>query len=132
MATMTAAEGLTAVLMRFPYLLRCWQKIGSPALEERYIGDLLAILRDDSVDFGIGGVESALAVLLARFTPDELSEQVRDLFANGDRTEASWYKSWTELYALAYFQEHQMLYSLGWPQTTSVLLHSISGYRYRI
>jgi hypothetical protein len=116
---MTAAEGLTAVLAQFPNLQRCWQNIGSPTLEERYIGDLLATLRDDSADFGIGAVESALAVLLARFTPDELTEQVRDLFANGDRTEASWYKSWTELCALAYFQEHQILYSLGWPETTS-------------
>jgi len=72
--TITGTDSLTAVLVRFPHLRECWQSIGSPDLKERYIGTLLATLRDDLVDFDIEGVESSLGVLLSRFTPNQLSK----------------------------------------------------------
>lgn len=106
---------LSVVLERFPCLYRCWHEAGSPVLENTFIGNLLRDLRDNSVEFGLAEIEAALASLLHRFKPTDLSEQIRDLFAEGNRSESRWEKSWTELTALAYINDRGLLSSLGWP-----------------
>jgi hypothetical protein len=102
---------------RFPYLYQCWQEAGSPVLQNTFVGELLADLRDNLMEFGLVGIEAALASLLRRFNPADLSEQVRDLFAEGSRSQSRWEKSWTELTALAYINDRGLLCSLGWPAT---------------
>lgn len=108
---------MSVILERFPHLHQCWQEAGTPVLENTYIGKLLALLRDELVEFGLVGIEAALASLLHRFKPADLSEQVRDLFAEGNRSESRWEKSWTELTALAHIHDRGLLRSLGWPAT---------------
>jgi hypothetical protein len=106
---------LSAVLGYFPYLRQCWHEAGSPVLENTFIGNLLTCLRDDFIEVGLVAVETALASLLQKFTPSDLSEQIRDLFAEGSRSESRWEKSWTELTALAYINDRGLLSMLGWP-----------------
>jgi hypothetical protein len=106
---------LSVVLGRFPYLYQCWREAGSPVLQNTFVGTLLADLRDNLMEFGLVGIEAALASLLNRFTPADLSEQIRDLFAEGSRSQSRWEKSWTELTALAYINDRGLLGSLGWP-----------------
>lgn len=108
---------LSVVLGRFPYLHQCWREAGSPVLQNTFVGDLLADLRDNLMEFGLVGIEAALASLLNRFKPADLSEQIRDLFAEGSRSQSRWEKSWTELTALAYINDRGLLCSLGWPAT---------------
>ncbi len=110
---------LATVLQRFPNLLRSWRDTSSPALGNTFVGKLLTILRDDGVEIGLAAVDAALASLTQKFTSGELSEQIRDLFAEGGRSESRWEKSWTELTALAYNNDLNLLSSLGWPPMES-------------
>ena len=77
---------------------------------------LLRLLESDQIDFGLSEIDAALATLLARFTVCELNEQIRDLFSSDPAlSQAKWEKASSEVYALAYFQHRELLYSLGWP-----------------
>jgi hypothetical protein len=74
------------------------------------------LLESDELDFGLSEIDATLATLVAKYTVDELDEQIRDLFSSDPvLTQADWEKASTELYALAYFQRRGLLYSLGWP-----------------
>jgi len=84
---------LSVVLGRFPCLYQCWHEAGSPVLENTFIGNLLKDLRDSLMEFGLTEIEAALASLLHRFKPTDLSEHIRDLFAEGSRSESRWEKS---------------------------------------
>lgn len=106
---------LSAVLGNYPNLRLCWQNANSPVLENTFIGNLLTYLRDDSIEFGLAAVETVLASVLQSFKASDLSEQIRDLFGVGTRSESRWEKSWTELTALAYLNDRGLLCSLGWP-----------------
>lgn len=104
-----------SVLSQFPALLLCSKSVEYDP-EVAYIGILLRSFESDHFDFGLSEVDAALATLLARFTPDDLREQVQDLFwSDPTLSQARWDKASTELYAFTHFERRGLLYSLGWP-----------------
>lgn len=104
-----------SVPSQFPALSLCSKSVEYDP-EVAYIGNLLRTFESDQVDFGLYEVDIALATLLARFTADELREQVQDLFCSDPTlSQARWDKASTELYAFAHFERCGLLYSLGWP-----------------
>lgn len=100
---------------QFPALSLCSKTIEYDP-EVAYIGTLLRSFESEQFDFGLSEVDAALATLLARFTVDQLREQVKDLFCSDPAlSQERWDTASTELYAFAHFERCGLLYSLGWP-----------------
>jgi hypothetical protein len=78
---------------------------------------MLRSLCEEQVDFGLADLDSILATLLTRYSIDDLSEQIKDLFCDSDSilSQSRWEKGLTELYAFFHFHRCGTLHSLGWP-----------------
>lgn len=69
------------IISRFPALALCSASITFD-WDRSYVGDLLKACEQDGYDFGLAETELALVKLLTRFKPEDLAEQIQDLFSS--------------------------------------------------